>query len=121
MERIEISECAFADDVVLMSGSKRGIQKNVDIWYETLKNYGMEINRKKTKILRVSEEEDEVRVEIEGEVIQQVEQFIYLGVSIDRRGNQEGELNDRIEKTSKLYHAMNKNFIRKREIAEKTR
>lgn len=121
MERIEISECAFADDVVLMSGSKRGIQKNVDMWYETLKKYGMEINRKKTKIMRISDEEDEVRVEIEEEVIQQVEQFTYLGVSIDKRGNQEGELNDRIEKTSKLYHAMNNNFIRKREIAEKTK
>jgi len=47
--------------------------------------------------------------------------FQYLGLIIESDSRQEAEINTRIEKTLKLYYAMNNNFISKREISKKTK
>ncbi|XP_045474946.1 uncharacterized protein LOC123680873 [Harmonia axyridis] len=122
LRRVVISECAFADDIVLMAGTRRSIQGNLDIWNGILRKYGMEINRRKTKVMEVNDErEDDWRLEIEGEEVEKVECSRYLGVNIENTGSQEREINERIEKAGRLYHAINKKFLRRTEVEEKTK
>lgn len=47
MRMMEISLCAFKDDIMLTTGTWRGVQK---MWNEVLKRYGMKINKKKQRL-----------------------------------------------------------------------
>lgn len=51
LERVEIVEGVFADNVVLMSGSENRLQENLNIWKAVMEEEGMKINKNKTKIL----------------------------------------------------------------------
>lgn len=47
---VGISECAFADDIVLVTGREADLQNNLNMWNETLKKYNMNVNTSKTKV-----------------------------------------------------------------------
>lgn len=81
----------------------------------------MKINKVKTKVMRIAENRENLNIEIDGEKIEQVDHFQYLGVIIDRTGTQEADINNRIQKANKLYYAMNTNFINKKEISKQTK
>lgn len=122
LEPIELTECMFADDLVIMANSEKGLQNNINIWNNTLKKYGMKINTTKTCVMMVTKgQEEEMNIRIENEKIQQVEQIKYLGVTIERNGNQDIDVSERIRKTVNIYHAMRQTFIRKKEISQKTK
>lgn len=111
---VEVSEWAFADDIAIIADNKEDLQLNLITWNETLKDSGMTINKNKTKVMVVGDEQEDMKIEIEGSQIEQVRTFQYLGVRINAKGTQEAEINQRIEKTTKLYHSMRNNFINKK-------
>lgn len=81
----------------------------------------MELNAEKTKILVVAKEPQLTDITINGNRIEQTQKYNYLGVTIDESGRQETDITERIEKTNKLYYAMNRPFISKREVSQKTK
>lgn len=121
MQRVDISEGAFADDVVIVTENEKHLQKNLDIWNTTLNRNGMKMNKNKTKVMIIGNNAEEMKIQIESSNIEQVKTFKYLGIEIEENGNQEAEINNRIEKTLKLYYTMNKKFINKPEISRKTK
>lgn len=121
LKNVQISECAFADDVIVMANSERDLQRNMNIWNDTLKDFGMNMNYNKTKVMAIAREPQRIRIEVEGIILEQVTQFNYLGVIIDETGKQDIDLNERINKVNKLYYTMNKTFINKREVTKKTK
>lgn len=121
LQPVYVTECAFADDVVIIAGKEDDLQTNLNIWNSTLSENGMEINTEKTKILVVAKEPQNADIRINGRQIQQTQKLNYLGVTFDDQGKQETDITERIEKSNKLYHAMNKNFISKREVTQKTK
>lgn len=121
LERVEIAEGVFADDVVLIAGSEKQLQENLKVWKETIENEGMEINIDKTKILVVGEQSIDTEIKVGDIKIEQVREYKYLGITLNETGKQEAEINERIGKTIKLYHAMNQKFINKKEISKQTK
>lgn len=123
LQRIEISECAFADDIAIISGSKQDLQNSLTIWSEELELVGMKINNTKTKVMVANGENryEELHVRIGQDNIEQVQNFQYLGIIIEERGDQEREINKRIENTLKIFHAINSTFFNRREIAVETK
>ena len=70
----------FADDQAMVASSNAGLQRIMNTLEETSEEYGMKINRKKTKVMRMSKYEGKrVKIVINGEEIEQVHQFCYLG------------------------------------------
>lgn len=118
---VEISECVFADDVVIMARSECDLQKNLVFWDEALVKYGMKINSNKTKVMMVARETEEIDIKLREEKIQQVTQYKYLGVTIENSGRQETDIEERIDKTVKTYHAIRASFIKKKEISKGTK
>ena len=59
-------------------------------------------------------------VKIEGQDIEQVGMFKYLGV-INSQGTLEDEVNERIAKTGKLYNAIETSFLSKVEIPQEVK
>lgn len=121
LERVEITAGVFADDVVITAGSEKKLQENLKVWKEKMEEEGMEININKTKIMVIGDKDIKTNIEINNVKIEQVEEFKYLGVKLEGTGKQEAEINERIDKTIKLYYAMNQKFINKKEITKQTK
>ena len=57
----------FADDQAMVSSTNAGLQRMMDVLNATSKGYGMKINIKKTKVLRISKtEEAKAKILIDG-------------------------------------------------------
>ena len=111
----------FADDIAILADSEKNLERNLNVWNEVLKTNDMIMNIKKTKVMVVANEEHKIEIKIRETSIEQVDKYCYWGVTIDKRGKFEHELNDRITKANNLYYAINQSFIGKREISEKTK
>lgn len=121
LQTVNVSELAFADDVVLLASSEENLRNNLLVWNEVLERKGMKLNKEKTKVMVTSKEKRLINILIEGERIEQVDSFQYLGVSLEETGNNEKEIADRIAKTNNIYYAMSKGFTNRREISRKTK
>lgn len=69
----------------------------------------------------IGREQEEMKISIREEEIEQVTQFKYLGVIIDSCGSQEADIEERLEKAVKTYHAMRNGFVKKKEVSTKTK
>lgn len=121
LNRVEITECAFADDVLIIANNEKSLKQNIEVWNHALEKKGMKLNKTKTKVMMVAKEKEEINICIEGTKLEQVDTFQYLGIMLEEKGDLNMEINNRIEKTNKLYYAMNKGFLSKREIGRETK
>ena len=91
-----LKDVRFADDQVMVAESEVGLQKIMDGLNATALKYGMKINIKKTKVMRVCREGGEVNITINGTKLEQVKSFKYLGHTITDDGRRETEIKCRI-------------------------
>jgi len=91
----------FADDIVLIDGSREGVNTKLERWRDTLEAKGFRLSRSKTEYLhcRFSAEEGDVASEVpmEGAIIPRVERFRYLGSIIQENGEIDDDFNHRIK------------------------
>src|SRR6218665_495580 len=74
-----IKALRFADDQAMVAKSQKGLQVMMDRLDRTSREYGMKINIKKTKVLKISKgKETMLRINIGGKEIEQVKEFCYL-------------------------------------------
>ncbi|KAF6212004.1 hypothetical protein GE061_012522 [Apolygus lucorum] len=121
MRQVNISELAFADDVALVARTPASLQWNLDIWNHEMTKRNMVISISKTKTMVISRRPKKHSVTLRGESLEQVECFKYLGAMISQDGTQDQEINTRIAATSRLYHAMGRGCIGKREVSKRTK
>lgn len=67
----------------------------------------------------IGEHREKLNTYVHGEKI--VNNFQYLGITVDERGTHDADINNRIQKTNKLYYAMITKFINKREMSKQTK
>ena len=105
-----IKALRFADDQAMMANSQEGLQQMMDRLNTVSTEYGMKINIKKTKVMMITRKKaKEVRITINGENIEQVKKFCYLGSEITEDAKCHEEIKKRI--------AMGKDaFMRRREL-----
>ena len=73
----------FADDQTILARNQKGLQAMMDRLNTTSSEYGIKINIKKTKVLKISKGKGTiVRIHIGGKQIEQVKEFCYLGSMI---------------------------------------
>ena len=80
---------AFADDCCVAANSKDDLEKGMKAAYEYCNLWGLKINFEKTKcmVFTNSTVREELNLEIDGNRIQQVDSFTYLGVELFANGN----------------------------------
>lgn len=116
-----LQACAFADDIVLFANSEENMQKSVKIWKDALAAQKLELNVEKTKVVMIGNEAGVASVTADGEVIEQVQAYKYLGSVINSRGNSEDELMARIKAANRLYAALRRKFLDHKEITQETK
>jgi len=92
-----IQDVRFADDRGMIASTERGLQRVMDRLNATAENFGMKINTKKTKVMKVSRNVgEEINIMINGSRIEQVKSFKYLGSTMTEDGRCKTEIKVRI-------------------------
>src|SRR6476619_5299199 len=82
-----IKDVKYADDQGMVANTEAGLQSLMDSLNTTAKHYDIKINIKKTNVMVVSRNGGEkVNITVEGQSIEQVSKFRYLGSLISADG-----------------------------------
>ncbi|KAK3541520.1 hypothetical protein QTP86_028650 [Hemibagrus guttatus] len=76
----------FADDIVICSESREQVEENLERWRFALERRGMKVSRSKTEYMCVNEREGSGTVRLQGEEVQKVQDFKYLGSTVQSNG-----------------------------------
>ena len=96
---ININNLRYVDDTALFASDEEKLQKLVDVVKECSSQAGLDMNAKKTKTMVISkhpERDNRVDIKIDGESLEQVHQFKYLGTQVTDDARTEKELKCRI-------------------------
>jgi len=82
--RIRISNLRFADDISLLAESKGELQQLVNRVSQTSTRFGLIVSKPKTEVQCVGKGQTtvEVKILLEDEELEQVENFVYLGCTV---------------------------------------
>jgi hypothetical protein len=113
-----VKDIRFADDQGMIASTEKGLQKIMDRLNSTAEKYGMKINIKKTKVMRVSRNVGEkINIMVNGKQIEQVENFKYLGSTITEDGRCEKEVKIRIAMAKEAFNKRKELLTKKFKIS----
>ena len=100
-----VSMIRFADDIALLGENEKALEESLLEMASILNDYNMKINKKKTKVLVCSKEAEarKTHVKFEGENLQQVKEFSYLGSKITTDVKCHSEVKQRIHQAKKAF------------------
>ena len=89
----------FADDIVICSESKEHVEEKLESWRYALERKGLKVNRRKTEYMCVNERQDNGSgaVKMQGEEVAKVEDFKYLGSTVQSNGECGREVKKRVQ------------------------
>src|SRR3978361_1866842 len=121
MTVVTVGECAFADDLAVFAKNEVDLQYNLEMWKGAIEEKNLKLNVDKTKVMSIGKNNTAVTIRLNGMTMEQTDSYRFLGVRIHRSGKNEAELNDKIEKAMKVYRALNRTLIRKKEVSTGTK
>ncbi|KAK3514670.1 hypothetical protein QTP70_021577 [Hemibagrus guttatus] len=87
----------FADDIVICSESRGQVKENLERWRFALERRGMKVSRSKTEYMCVNEREGSGTVRLQGEEVKKVQEFKYLGSTVQSNGECGKEVKKRVQ------------------------
>ncbi|KAK3521712.1 hypothetical protein QTP70_015816, partial [Hemibagrus guttatus] len=87
----------FADDIVICSESREQVEENLERWRFALERRGMKVSRSKTEYMCVNEREGSGTVRLQGEEVKKVQDFKYLGSTVQSNGECGKEVKKRVQ------------------------
>ena len=93
---VQISNLRYADDVALLAENETDLHVLLqNVSQESLK-YDLQMNVKKTKILVSSKHKESVNMQLNGEQVEQVNEFMYLGATCSSTNDNSKEIRKRL-------------------------
>ncbi|KAK3566596.1 hypothetical protein QTP86_001080 [Hemibagrus guttatus] len=87
----------FADDIVICSKSREQVEENLERWSFALERRGMKVSRSKTEYMCVNEREGSGTVRLQGEEVKKVQEFKYMGSTVQSNGECGKEVKKRVQ------------------------
>ncbi|KAK3556372.1 hypothetical protein QTP70_008008 [Hemibagrus guttatus] len=87
----------FADEIVICSENREQMEENLERWRFALERRGMKVSRSKTEYMCVNEREGSETVRLQGEEVKKVEEFKYLGSTVQSNGECGKEVKKRVQ------------------------
>ncbi|KAK3529495.1 hypothetical protein QTP70_031738 [Hemibagrus guttatus] len=87
----------FADDIVICSESREQVEENLERWRFALERRGMKVSRSKTEYMCVNEREGSGTVRLQGEEVKNVQEFKYLGSTVQSNEECGKEVQKRVQ------------------------
>ena len=101
MGNLDINSLSWADDLVLISSSQKGLQRCLDKLEEYCDKWGLSLNTRKTKIMTFGKCKKMQITKYKNTIIEKVDQYKYLGVIIHKSGKLKYAIEDRIAKANR--------------------
>ncbi|MCJ8738182.1 hypothetical protein PDJAM_G00032480 [Pangasius djambal] len=87
----------FADDIVICSESREQVEEYLERWRFALERRGMKVSHSKTEYMCVNEMEGSGTVRLQGEEVKKVQEFKYLGSTVQSNGECGKEVKKRVQ------------------------
>ncbi|KAI5095577.1 hypothetical protein C0J45_14007 [Silurus meridionalis] len=87
----------FADDIVICVESSEQVEKSLERWRYALERMGMKVSRSKTEYMCVNERKGSGVVRLQGEEVEKMEEFRYLGLTVQSNGECVREVKKRVQ------------------------
>ncbi|KAK3506613.1 hypothetical protein QTP70_011056 [Hemibagrus guttatus] len=87
----------FADDIVICSESREQVEENLERWRFALERRGMKVSCSKTEYMCVNEREGSGTVRLQGEEVKKVQEFKYLGSTVQSNAECGKEVKKRVQ------------------------
>ncbi|KAK3538494.1 hypothetical protein QTP86_006194 [Hemibagrus guttatus] len=87
----------FADDIVICSESREQVEENLERWRFALERRGMKVSCSKTEYMCVNEREGSGTVRLQGDEVKKVQEFKYLGSTVQSNGECGKEVKKRVQ------------------------
>src|SRR6218665_3936608 len=101
----------------MLAGSESDLQRIMNRLNMVSVNYNMKINTKKTKVLRVTKDKNQImKIVVAGEIIEQVKEFCYFGSMISAHR----EIKRRIATAASIWFEIWGSWIRFKKISIST-
>ncbi|VDO63672.1 unnamed protein product [Schistosoma margrebowiei] len=103
----QLNDLEFEDDLTLLSHSHEQMQMNTTSIAATSASLGLHKHKRKTMILKYNTDNANT-ITHNGETLEGVEYFKYLGSIIDEQGGSDGDIKGRIDKASATFLQLKK-------------
>ena len=97
----------FADDLALIASTKQHMQLKTDRLCRVAHRVGLKVNSKKKKVMRIHSRNDD-RIYIDGEEVEDVDKFVYLGATLTKSGGGMDDMENRISEGGNVYRQLSK-------------
>ena len=87
----------FADDIVICSETRQEVETKLERWSYALESRGMRVSRTKTEYMCVNEKGTNRTVYLGGNEVAKVDEFKYLGSTVQSNGGCEKEVKRRVQ------------------------
>ena len=115
-----ISNLRFSDDIDSMGGNNDELQELTDRLSNSAREYGMQISSKKSKVMVNSGDNTTVQISMNGQQLEEVMAFKYLGATLTKDGRSTAEIKIRLAiatasmvKLNKIWSSKDINFATK--------
>ena len=107
LNNMKINILMYADDTLILSKSRKGLQKALHILQVYCHKWQLKINIDKTKVMIFNKlKVEEFEFELNGEKLQIVHKYNYLGLKISSNGSFTAAIKELGEKARRAYHVM---------------
>ena len=123
-EDSNINDLEYADDEILLAMALSNLALLLHAVADEAEKLGLKINVSKTKWMKISKEKENTQNEVlmfQNEVIERVEEFKYLGAQTTSDGNQEVDVNARLEKAKTAFKGLYHGLWKRRNISLRTK
>ena len=80
-----LEDLDFADDIVLVSSKYEHIQNKTNRLVDNTGRVGLNLNAQKCKVMRMNTQRED-KVMIAREEVEDIEEFVHLGVTVSKKG-----------------------------------
>ena len=115
----QLDDLDFADDLALLSHSHQQMQEKSSLLLNVSAQVGLNIHRGKTKVLKINGNSKEP-VRLNGEALEEVDSFTYLGSIVNTQGGTEADVKSRISKARAAFIQL-RNVWSSKEISRQTK
>ena len=112
----------YADDLIVCAESRGDLQSMLLVLNTSCTKWGMKINGEKTKVLSIGEAgDDHLPITLNGQILEAVDSFSYLGSEVHKMGKVEKEVGVRLEKAATVYHMWRRKVFCSRILTKDTK
>ena len=115
-----LEDLDFAVDLAFISSTYTQVQKKIDHLNRNMKGTGLKISTTKTKLMRINANNNNNAVVVDGQQVEDVDSFNYLGAKITKHGGAEDDIKSRLGKARGAFNKLVKD-LRSGQLSKNTK